>query len=472
MQTLSSLYASTDAMGLANHIKNRDFSVEAVIQHAIQQINQKNPQLHAVTQIFSEAYIQKQIEQLDLTAPFAGVPMLLKDLGICLTGMPTLNGSASYQEYIPQFDNEIVHRLRQAGFIFIGKTATPEFGLSFVTEPESGQPCRNPLQLELTPGGSSGGAAAAVASGMVPMAHASDGGGSIRVPAACCGLIGLKPTRARVPMGPILGEGWSGLSCHLGLSRTVRDSALLLDLLAGPELGDPYAAPAQSPSYLAALNKPLGPLKIAYNCEAPLGQAVHSDYVQAVEKTLGLLTDMGHHVEAAKPEYEPEMLAHAFFVIISTNTQSWVKLREFELKRKLAPTELERFTWMLMETGQSFSGQDYAQALLTMHYQSRKIARFFTKYDLFITPTLAKLPLKVGHFKQKQYEDFHAYNMEQIAFAPFTQIWNQTGQPAISLPMMKNADGLPIGVQAIGRFGDEELLLNLAAKLETYFEVV
>lgn len=462
--TIIKNYEHYDALDLIELIRTKAIQPNELLATAKHKAALINPKINAITtNMFDEA--EAQLKVLDLDAPFAGLPMLLKDLGTMYRGVPTTNGSRFFESFMPQIDSEIVHRFRKAGCIMFGKTNVPEFGMSYVTESIFLGPCRNPWDLTKTPGGSSGGAAAAVAAGIIPVAHASDGGGSIRVPASCCGLFGLKPTRARVPCGPVTGEGWAGLTTSHVISKSVRDSAAMLDVLAGPELGDPYYAPAQTETFLTQMQQNPGRLKIAFSAQAPLGISVDPECITAVERAVKLCAELGHDVIEKNVSYDYEALDKAMDVIVAANLAFYLDTRANLLGRKPTQQDVELIHLMIAEQGKTFNASDYAKATFTIHNQTRQIAKFFIDYDIFITPTLAKPPVNIGELvaDDTNIEDYYRKLPE---FAPFTTIWNQTGQPAMSVPLHWTPDNLPVGVQFVARFGAENTLFQLARQLE------
>jgi amidase len=319
--------------------------------------------------------------------PFAGVPFLLKDLLASFAGVRMTLGSKLLQSFVPDHDSELVARHKRAGLIILGKTNTPEFGILPTTEPLLFGACHNPWNTDHTTGGSSGGSAAAVAAGMVPMAHANDGGGSIRIPASCCGLFGLKPTRARNPLGPDFGDLMSGLVAEHALTRSVRDSAALLDATAGPDMGDPYWAPPAERPYLQEVGADPGRLRIAFTATAGADVAVHADCVQAVEDAAKLCTELGHEVEEKTLPLNAEILFNAFSVLWSAGTASTLKILG------AAQEQVEPLSWALKEMSEQYSAADYILALQTLQSVSRQVARFFQDYDILLTPTLAEPPL-------------------------------------------------------------------------------
>jgi amidase len=415
----------------------------------------------------------------NIEGPFAGVPFLLKDLLAAYAGVKMTLGSNLLRDFVPDHDSELVARYKRAGLIIVGKTNTPELGLLPTTEPHLFGACRNPWNTDRTPGGSSGGSAAAVASGMVPMAHANDGGGSIRIPASCCGLFGLKPTRARNPLGPDFGDLMSGLLAEHAVTRSVRDSAALLDATSGPDIGDPYWAPPPVRPFIMEVGADPGKLRIAFTMRTDTGVSVHKDCVRAVQDAATLCTgvsvhkdcvravqdaatlctDLGHEVLEAAPELDGELIAHAFTVIWSSGCASTLNL----LNPK--QNQLEPLTWALYEVGRHYTAADYLHALVTMQRVSRQIADFMVDYDALLTPTLAEPPVPLGSFDCPPDDPLKGLRRGE-EFIPFTPICNITGQPAMTVPLFWNAEGLPIGTHFIGRFGDEATLFRLASQLE------
>ncbi len=396
--------------------------------------------------------------------PFTGVPFLLKDLMAACSGVRMCWGTAFARDLVPGFDSELVVRQKKAGLVILGKTNAPEFGILPTTEPHFFGPTRNPWDNGVTSGGSSGGSAAAVASGMVPMAHANDGGGSIRIPASCCGVFGLKPTRARNPMGPALGDALSGLVVEHAVTRSVRDSAALLDATSGPDLGDPYWAPPAARPFLQEVGADPGRLRIAYTSEAQ-GKAAHEDCVKAVEDAARLCSELGHEVEEKPLQVDVEALTPLFMTLWSS-AQTWTADTLAALTGKTpTPDDFEPLTWALIEMGRGMTAADYLRALTGLQAMTRDIARQMDPYDLWLTPTLAEPPVPLGTFESPP--DNPLYGIIRAAdFVPFTPICNITGQPAASMPLYWNSHGLPVGVQFVAKFGDEATLFRLAAQLE------
>ena len=456
-------YDSHDARGLAELVRRGEVSADELLDEAIARVAALNPRLNMVTVEFH--HMARSAIAAGLPAgPLSGVPFPLKDLYAAMAGTRMTNGSRLYADFVCAADSTLVARYKAAGLVMFARTNSPELGLSYATEPTLHGPTRNPWSLCHIPGGSSGGAAAAVAAGIVPAAHASDGGGSIRVPASCCGLFGLKPTRGRTPSEPTESDGWAGMSISHAVSRSVRDSAALLDAVAGPEPGDPYAAPAQSRPFLDEVGADPGRVRIAYSGRPPSDLPVHADCVAAMEHGARLCADLGHHVEEAEPDYDRELIDPARADVITAYARAHIEERAAELGVEAASL-VEPMTWAFARTADQVSGAQVVAALKTIRRVSRQIGRFFLDYDVLITPQLAKPPLEIGVLDPAS-ADFDAYFSEVVGFSAFPGLSNATGAPAMSVPLHWNGDGLPIGVQFIGRFGDEATLLRLAAQLE------
>ena len=356
-------------------------------------------------------------------------------------------------------------RLKRAGLVICAKTNTPEFGLTTTTAPVLFGPTRNPWNLDFSPGGSSGGSAAAVAAGMVPMAHATDGGGSIRVPASCCGLFGLKPTRARTPYGPDLGEGWSGASIGHAITRSVRDSAALLDATSGPDVGDPYWAPPPARPFLQEVGAPPGRLRIALCTTSFNGSPVDRDCIAAARDAAKLCQSLGHTVEEARPEIDGSELSTAQRFITNSSIRALLDGRARDLGRPWTAEDVEGITYASAKGADAVSGADYARSLQAVHRAGRQVGRFFENYDLLLSPTMACVPLPLGQ-PDMMATDVKAFSRSLKRTIGFTGLFNASGNPAMSVPLCWNAAGLPVGVQFAGRFGDEATLFRLAAQLE------
>jgi amidase len=457
-------YQNYDGLGLAALVRAREVTAEEVLEAAILRIEALNPALNAVvTKVYDQARAAAAAH--DRNAPLAGVPFLLKDLGGAQAGVPLSAGSRFFAHAATPADAEIVVRHKRAGLMILGRTNTPEFGLSATTEPIAFGPTRNPWDRTRTPGGSSGGSAAAVAARMVPIAHASDGGGSIRIPASCCGLFGLKTTRNRNSYAPYAGEGLAGCSVEHVVSRSVRDSAAVLDATAGPALGDPYYAPPPARPFLAEVGADPGQLRIAVTTAAFNGGPVHPDCIAATRAAAALCEELGHRVEEAAPAFDVAGLDENYNRIFAVNAAANIRLRARALGRELDRSGFEWVTWAMVELASRISGPDYVQMLNRLHGISREIAVFFETYDVLLTPTLAEPPVRLGVLDMMS-EDLEAYNERLWRFTPFTYPFNVTGQPAMSVPLAWNEQELPIGVHFVGRYGDEAGLLRLAAQLE------
>ncbi len=453
-----------DGLGLAELVRRRDVKAEELLDAAIARVEERNPAVNAVvSRLYDEA--RAAIATGLPAGPFTGVPYLLKDLGVLYTGAVTSYGSALFAGYVADHDSEITTRLRRAGLVIFGKTNTPEMGLAPSTEPRLFGPTRNPWNRVYSAGGSSGGAAAAVAAGMVPMAHGTDGGGSIRIPASCCGLFGLKPTRARNPMGPDVGEGWGGASVGHAVTRTVRDSAALLDATSGPDIGDPYWAPPPAGPFLAEVGRDPGRLRIALTTTPWNGQPVDPECAEAAVAAAKLCGDLGHHVEEARPEIAAEALGLATRIIVGANVRAQIEARAAALGRTLTAADVERVTWAHASEGVTATAADYARSITVVHRTGRTVARFFTKHDVLLSPTMCRPPHPLGVLDMMS-ADQGAYLTALLASIGFTSLFNSAGGPAMSVPLAWSTRGLPLGVQFAAAFGGEATLFRLAAQLE------
>jgi amidase len=457
-------FAFLDATAQAEMVRQKQVKPIELVEAAINRIERVNPAINAVvTLMFEEA--RRAAEAPPSGGPFAGVPFLLKDLVAAFSGVPLSGGSTFVKDYVPERDSELVARHKRAGLIIVGKTNTPEYGILPTTEPKLFGPARNPWDTTRTPGGSSGGSAAAVAAGLVPMAHANDGGGSIRIPASCCGLFGLKPTRARNPLGPDVGDMFSGLVAEHAVTRSVRDSAALLDATSGPDLGDPYWAPPPARPFLQEVGAHPGRLKIALTMRALTGAEVHADCVKAASDTAALCAELGHEVVEAAPDVDAGMMVKCFMAIWSAGCAWTVNRAAHVTGREPEPDQFEPLTWALYQMGLQEKAADYLMSVEWLQRLSRDIARFMLDYDVWLTPTLGEPPVELGSFESTP-EHPLAGMARATTFVPFTPICNVTGQPAMSVPLHWNDEGLPIGSHFIGRFGDEATLFRLAAQLE------
>lgn len=441
-----------------------EISPAELVAATIARIERLNPALNAVTvPLFDEALAAAR--QPIPEGPFRGVPFMIKDALAKLAGAPMTWGSRLAGSYRCDHDSELVTRYRRAGLLIVGKTNTSEFGLTPTTEPVRFGPTRNPWSSSHSVGGSSGGSAAAVAARMVAAAHGNDGGGSIRIPAACCGLFGLKPTRARNPLGPDQGDVLSGLVCEHVLTRSVRDSAALLDISAGPGLGDPYCAPPQLQPFLDAVGASTGPLRIGLCAELEDGPPLDSACEAALQRAAKLCTELGHQVEpVALPFAFAELVDH-FSLVWAVGCAQGVRAVANLVGREPNPELLEPLTWALYERGNQVSAPRYLLTLGALQRASRKLAESFQTWDALVTPTLAWPTPAIGTFAGSAEQPLQGFE-RAIDFVPYTPLANITGQPAMSVPMGTDNAGLPLGVHFIGRFGGEATLLALAAQLE------
>jgi amidase len=456
--------AAMDATAQAELVRRGEASPVELVEAAIERIERLNPPINAVvTTMFDDALDGARGELPD--GPFKGVPYLLKDLTATYAGIRMTGGSAFLADFVPPIDSELVRRLKRAGFVVVGKTNTPELGIAPTTESHFLGPCRNPWDQTRTVGGSSGGSAAAVAAGMVPAAHGNDGGGSIRIPASCCGVFGLKPTRGRNPLGPVFGDIMGGLVADHALTRTVRDSAAMLDATAGPDVGDPYFAPPPARPYREEMGAPPGRLRIGFSDVSPLGGQVHPECREAVREAAALCEELGHTVVEGAPPLSGERYLTLFMALWAGGCAWTVDGLEFVTGRSPAADGFEPLTWALYERGKKISAAEYLLALQGLQQMARPVAAFFLEHDLWLTPTLAEPPFELGTL------DFPADRLEEaihraFAFTPFTSLFNVTGQPAMSMPLRWSPAGLPIGVQFAARYGDEATLFRLATQLE------
>ncbi len=457
-------YESYDALGLAELIANKDVTAEEVLAACMARVAARNPAINAVVHLMAEE-AERTISAGPPAGPFAGVPYMLKDLNVLYEGAPTSNGSHLFDGFVADHDGTLVERLRAAGLVICGKTNTPEFGLNAATEPVVWGATRNPWDTERSAGGSSGGSAAAVAAGMLPAAHATDGGGSIRIPASNCGLFGLKTTRARNPSGPDVGEGWSGLGVGHAVTRSVRDSAALLDATHGPAPGDPYQVAPPARPFIEEVGADPGNLRIALMTTTLDGKAVDEECVAAAEGAAKLCAELGHDVIVAAPALDVEALNWAFDVIIAANTRAGVNLRLAALGRDFRQGDVEQITELWMDMAETFSSADYARALIVIHGIGRRLGEFFEDYDLALTPTLGHPPLALGA-SDMMGEDLDVYRDTLLAHIPFTPLYNISGNPAMTVPLHWSAEGLPVGAHFGAAFGNEATLLRLARQLE------
>ncbi len=456
-------YLRHDACSLAALIRGGELQAREVLECAIACADRADPSLHAIAHRLDSA-ARDQIA-LPPDGPLAGVPFLVKDTGAAVAGAPMTSGSKLFAKNRSETDSTLVARYREAGLVFLGKTNTPELGLSFTTEPLAQGATHNPWSLAHSPGGSSGGSAAAVAAGIVPMAHASDGAGSIRVPAAHCGLFGLKPSRARNPVGPAIGEALSGMSSAHCVSRSVRDSAALLDASAGAEPGDPYAAPAAARGFLAETQHDPPRLRIGFSTSVPGGGALHPDCAAAAERAARLCETLGHSVEEAALDYDAEALKTAWRTIVGVSAALGVRAQLLAHPHLSAESGLEPVNRAWMAEAEKISAFDYAEAVNEIRRAGRRTGRGFARFDIFLTPCAATPAPKLGELACID-DDVDAFYDRFWSHGPFTAIYNANGCPAMTVPMGLSAEGLPVGAHFGAALGQDGILFALAAQIE------
>ncbi|XDD49449.1 amidase [Leptospira sp. WS92.C1] len=478
-------YTYYDATGLADLVRKKSVHPSELVESAIERIEAINPGLNAViTRFYEDA--KKTAKSKLPDGPFRGVPILVKDIVHSIAGAPLTSGSKAFKNYIAPEDSEFVKRLRLAGTIFLGQTNVSEFALMGITEPKFHGPTRNPWNLERTPGGSSGGSAAAVAAGMVPVATASDGGGSIRIPAAYCGLFGLKPTRGRTPVGPYFGRFWQGASVDHVLSRTVRDSAAFLDALSGIENAGAFSFDSPKTSFLSEIKKAPGKLRIAFSTQSPIGTPVHPDCVESVIHTAKLLHSLGHKVEEKDAPVDGKAIGRAFITMYFGEVAAQLKNLEPILKRKARMSDVEDVTWILGLLGRTVSAGEFVRTLQVWDKAALAMERFHETYDLYLTPTTAMPAAKIGELEPTLGEKIAMQIIGRLGLGrmmlasglvdelvetslsrtPFTQLANLTGQPSVSIPIGQTSDELPLGLQFTAARRREDILFRLSAQLE------
>ena len=463
---MDDLFATHDALAVAQLVKTRKLGARELLDATLTRLRALNTSLNAITDFYDGALLEKSVAAAG-EGPFQGVPFVVKQLMADCAGTPTTLGSKFFaREPVAAADSAAVARMRRAGLVIVGRTNTSEFGLAPTTEPRFGGATRSPWRKDLSPGGSSGGSAAIVAARGLPMAHATDGGGSIRIPAALCGLFGLKPSRGRVSLAPI-GETLAGAGAQLCVSLSVRDSAALLDVMAGGEPGDPYRAPPAEGTFLDATGRAPGKLRVAFMRKPVGGAPLDPVLVAAVERTAKLLADLGHHVEEASPDYDAAAMGAAFSTVMCANTFTNIQIRANG--RVPGPDDLEPVTRLYAERGRGVSAHDYIRAVQTFHRTGRQLGGFLEKHDVLLSPTIARTSLKLGEVRMDG--TIEQYEQGLAPMIPFTSVCNATGVPAMSLPLAWTDDGspnggLPIGMHLVGRYGAETTLFSLAAELE------
>lgn len=458
---MEDLFEAHDALAVAELIRSRKIGTREVLDASLQRLRAVNGRLNAMTDFYEGDLLEKSVAAAG-DGPFHGIPFVVKQLMADCAGTPTTVGSRFFaKEPVAVHDSAAVARMRRAGLVIVGRSNTSEFGLAPTTEPAFGGATVNPWRADLSPGGSSGGSAAVVAARALPMAHATDGGGSIRIPASLCGLFGLKPSRGRISLAPI-GETLAGAGAQLCVSLSVRDSAALLDALAGGEAGDPYRAPEGDGSFLDATKRDPGHLRVAF-LRKPLGwESMDPALVAAVERTAKRLEALGHHVEEAAPDYDPVATGMAFGTVMCANTFTNIQIRANG--RVPGPGDLEPVTRLYAEQGGTVSAHDYIRAVQTFHRTGRRLGAFFNKFDILLSPTLARTSLPLGVVRMDG--SLEKYEEGLAPMVPFTSVCNAAGVPAMSVPLEWTEDGLPIGMHFVARYGAEALLFSLAAQLE------
>lgn len=478
-------YAAYDAVGLAELLKNKEVTPKELTEIALTQLEKVQPELNLATSIRKEKALQ-EAEKIEVgKTPFAGVPTMLKNVSQSLPGEILSSGSKLLANYVAEGESNFVKKLRESGFLFLGHTNTPEFALKNITEPKLYGPTRNPWNPEYSPGGSSGGAAAAIASGVVPVAGASDGGGSIRIPSSFSGLFGLKPTRGRMPVGPGAGRDWQGASINFMLTKTVRDAAAMMDALQTFQPEAAFHAPVFVDNYQEALNmENKKPLRIAYTTASPVGTPVSEHAKNAVMKVVKWLESEGHEVEERDNGVDGIQLMRDYYIMNSGEMNMTVKGLEQAIGREITEDDIELEGWLMHVAGKSISGADFSASLASWDTAAAQMAKLHETYDFYITPATADTAPKIGQLetsdeKREEYlRKIHEGNQAEqqqlvydmflpsLTYTPFGMLANLTGQPAMSMPVYVSEEGLPLGVQVIASKGEEHRLLQLAHQLE------
>ena len=457
-------YSALDGLGLAQLIKQGEVTPTEALAAAQSLLKEKNSSLNAMV-LSMDAQAAKTIEAGLPSGAFTGVPFALKDLGMQYKGVVTSNGSRLFSDCVATHDSTLVQRYKAAGLVICGKSNTPEFGLATTTEPVLFGPTHNPWKHGYSSGGSSGGASALVAAGILPMAHASDGGGSIRIPASCCGLVGLKPTRGRIPLGPAQLEGWGGLSTTHAITKSVRDSAALLDISAGPEAGSPYHVPTQTGSFLGCVSTPLTQQKIGLCLTTFNGSDLDPEVLEITKASALQLENLGHKVELIKVDLNADTVREAHGIIAISHLGAMLDAKQTEIGRALRQEDIELGSWQNYQYAKEITASDYAKAVTMIHQHGRVIDQLLEEFDYLLTPTMACLPLAHGQIDMMA-EDPNSYSSLLFQTLGFTALFNDTGHPAISVPMGISNNGLPVGSQLVAKTGEEGKLLQLAGQIE------
>ncbi len=458
-------FAYMDALDLASLVRQKQVQPIELVDAVISRIERLNPTLNAVvTPMYDEA--RRRAQEPLPEGPLSGVPFLLKDFLAEYAGVRMTEGSRFLSDFVPDEDSELVKRIKRAGLITVAKTNTPALACGPTTEPQLFGAAHNPWDTNRTTGGSSGGAGASVASGIVSIAHGNDAGGSIRIPASCCGVFGLKPTRGRNPLGPLYGDIFSGFVSEHVLTRSVRESAAFLDASSGPDLGDPYATPPPDRPFLEEVGASPGRLRIAYSGQTTLGTPLDPDCAAALQDAVTLCAELGHEVVEASPDFDGEEVWQGFVKVCAAGF-AWV-VDDWARRTGRTPTEadFEPFVWAYTMRGREISAPEYLMITQDLQKMTRSVARFHQQYDLWLTPTLGQPPVDLGHFAFNSGDDPIEMRRRMAEFSPFTFITNGTGQPSASIPLYWNGQGLPIGVHLAARYGDEATIFRLASQLE------
>jgi amidase len=461
-------HTQEDATFLAQQVASGAASADELLDEALARVAVLNPQLNAVV-LMQEEVARAAIKRGLPDGPFKGVPFLIKDLGAEAIDFPTNSGSNLLKNTTYTYDSEIYRRMRATGVVTFGRTTSPEGGIGPVTEASVyGGPTRNPWDVSRTPGGSSGGSGAAVAAGIVPMAHGSDGGGSVRIPASSCGLFGFKATRARFPDGPVAGEGWAGMAIDGFLSHSVRDNAAMMDACAGADVGAPYAAPVMETSFCDAIARPPKRLRIMICDTTFTGAPIDPACRDAVAKTATILEGLGHHVTPGCPQADHEGMMHAWTKIVACGTALWIESTLKSKGRDFQQGDVQGVAESAIAFAKTISGADYLEAVNTIHAYGRQMGSVFNDYDIVLSATLAEPPAQVGRFTHAR-DDYQNYRVGPggvFEYSPFCAAFNASGQPAATVPMHWSDEGLPIGVHLAAPFGGDATLIALCAELE------
>ena len=459
-------YQSYDLIGLSQLVAKGELSPVETVEIAIHEIEAINPSINAVVVKQFEIALE-ELRQCKGRPRFIGMPYLAKDLHAPVKGLPLANGSRLLKDQVFDFDSTTFSRIRSAGFSILGRTNSPEFGLSVSTEPAFWGPTRNPHDTRYSAGGSSGGAAAAVASGMLPAAHATDSGGSIRIPAARCGLVGLKPTRGLNALGPHRGDPVLGISHEHAVTKSVRDSAAILDITTGPDSGAPYFTQKPAEPFEELIKTPPGKLKIGFTTDSFIGTHVDEECRGAVLKTAKMLEELGHHVEEKTPVFDAVAMTDTMIRVLMGSLAGVFQMIEAKLGRAISEGEIEPMSMSVLEFAKNTSLADHLNRGVVLNAETRALAAYFDYYDILLTPMLADPALKLGVL-QTSHRDLDQFLDQLFTISPFAAPFNVTGQPAMNMPLHLSRTGMPIGVQLVGRFGEDALLLKLAQTLETF----